>query len=116
MLNHKQCAEASTELWVEYLLTATTRLGHQLAEIDNQLAAGIEGVPQSVRSVLEHSKGWITRALDSLPHDAVGDELRRRFAAAYDATIDFSTPNTPALPDASGKCGDQSEATRRREL
>jgi hypothetical protein len=79
-MNHK------TEIYTAYMLESAPRLGQEVAAIDNEVMAGTWS-----QYNWQH-KTAIMAGLDALRHDVTGDEVRRRFAEAYDAVIDFSTP------------------------
>jgi hypothetical protein len=72
------------QVQTEYMLFKAAQLGAEAAMVDNELMAG------TWRQCNVDHKAAIMRDMDALPHDAIGDEVRRQFAEAYDATIDFS--------------------------
>ncbi len=71
------------ELLKVFYLEQAPRWGREAAECDNELMAGIWR-----ECNVRHRRG-VMREIDALPDD---HEARRLFAAAYDATIDYSIP------------------------
>jgi hypothetical protein len=95
------------EMLLAYMLDAVERFGQSLAQIDNHLLGGVwpqwngesadagDGADAALAywyARLVDQRRTVIRLLDSLPRDVVGNELRRRFADAYDSRIDFSIP------------------------
>jgi hypothetical protein len=68
----------------QYRHEQATHWGREAAECDNELMAG------TWRQCNVQHRQAVMREIDSLPDNEVGREVRRLFASAYDAAIDFS--------------------------